>query len=411
MFLNTRETYGLVAQVLHWITAGLILALLPLGLYMTGLPQGSAEEVLEKSWFYSLHKTIGIAVFWVAVARVAWAVLQPHPRPLNADRKLESLAAQSVHWVLYGAIICMPLTGWLHHSALEGFAPIWWPLFQDLPFVPKDPQLAEIFGTAHVFTGVLLGLAVALHIAGALKHAVIDRDATLQRMIPGRYRADGAALPEPHFKRLPAFLAALSFAVLAAAVVADFTILQTERAPALTAPAPVESTTDGWLVDKEKSRLDIQIVQMGSPVSGGFNTWSAVVNFDPEDLEASNVEVEVDVASISLGGVSEQAKGEAFLNAAAHPIARFVSASFGRTGENTYEAAGHLTLAGRQQPLTLPFTLRIEDGRAYVEAELTIERLAFGIGEKGFSTDSQLGFGVLVKVTLEAERAPPPEAS
>ncbi len=99
------------------------------------------------------------------------------------------------------------------------------------------------------------------------------------------------------------------------------------------------------------------------------------------------------------------------MNAAAHPIARFVSQNFGRIGDNTYEAEGLLTLAGRQQQLTLPFSLRIEKERAYVEAELTIERLAFGIGEKGFSGDDQLGFGFLVKVMLEAERAPSPETS
>ena len=95
----------------------------------------------------------------------------------------------------------------------------------------------------------------------------------------------------------------------------------------------------------------------------------------------------------------------------AHPIARFVSDSFGRTGDDAYKVEGHLSLAGRQQPLTLPFMLRIEDERAFVEAEVTIERLSFGIGEQGFATDSQLGFGVLVKVILEAEKAPPPEAS
>ncbi len=410
MLLNTRETYGLVAQILHWVTAVLILALLPLGFYMSDLPQDSAAEVAQKSWFYSLHKTLGVSAFLTALVRVIWALFQPHPRPLNADRKFESLAAQSVHWTLYGAIICMPLTGWLYHSASEGFSPIWWPLFQDLPLVPKNPQLAGFFATAHNFTGTLLGLALILHIAGALKHAVIDRDATLWRMIPGRYRALAADLSDPHFKRLPAFLAVLSFVFLAAAAVADFMIDKLDAGRDGTNIAETESPPAGWLIDKDKSRLDIQIIQMGNPVSGSFNTWNAVVHFDPGDLEAASVEVDVDVASISLGGVSEQAKGTAFLNAAVHPVARFVSESFDRTDEKIYKADGHLTLAGRRQPLTLPFSLRIEDDRAYVDAEVSIERLAFGIGEKGFSKDDQLGFGVLVKVTLEAERAPSPGA-
>ena len=156
MLRNTSESYGLVAQVLHWATAALILVLLPLGLFMHELPESSAADVAYKAWFYSLHKTLGVTVFAVAVVRVIWAAIQPHPKLLNAERKLESLAAQTIHWMLYGAIICMPLTGWLHHSASVGFAPIWWPLPQDLPLVPKDPQLATFFGIAHFSTGILL---------------------------------------------------------------------------------------------------------------------------------------------------------------------------------------------------------------------------------------------------------------
>ena len=223
MLRNTRESYGLVAQVLHWATAALILVLLPLGLFMHELPESSAADVAYKAWFYSLHKTLGVTVFAVAVVRVIWAAIQPHPKLLNAERKLESLAAQTVHWMLYGAIICMPLTGWLHHSASVGFAPIWWPLPQDLPLVPKDPQLATFFGIAHFSTGILLGLTLVLHIGGALKHAVIDKDATLRRMIPGGTQASQGALSDPHFKRLPALLAVLSFVVLGAVSVGQFT--------------------------------------------------------------------------------------------------------------------------------------------------------------------------------------------
>ena len=411
MILNTRQTYGLVAQILHWVTALLILILLPLGLIMTGLPQETAQEVSEKSWLFSLHKTLGILVFFIAVLRILWALVQPHPRPLNADRKFESLAAQSVHWILYISIVCMPLSGWLNHSASEGFAPIWVPFVGDLPLVPKNPELAALFGQAHVFVAILLGLAIALHIAGALKHAVIDRDATLQRMLPGRYRAPQSDLPAPHFKRLPAVVAILCYCGLVIALGVDLAITRSQLAQDRALFGQRDSVDAGWRIDKANSSLDIQIIQMGNPVKGSFKNWDAMTVFDPDDLSTASVEVEVDVSSISLGGVSEQAKGKSFLNAMEFPIARFTSRSFRHLGGQSYEAEGHLALAGREQPLTLPFTLRIEAGRAHVESELTIERLAFGIGEKGFSKDDQLGFGVLVTVTLEAERAPSSEAT
>ncbi|MGI9463574.1 MAG: cytochrome b/b6 domain-containing protein, partial [Aestuariivirgaceae bacterium] len=411
---NTRETYGLIAQILHWATAALILVLLPLGVFMHDLPANAADEVIYKSWFYSLHKTLGVTVFLVAFARVLWTAFQPHPRSLNGHRKFENLAAHTVHWMLYGAIILMPLTGWLHHSASEGFAPIWWPLFQDLPVVPKNPQLAMFFGTAHFFTAILLGVAVFLHVAGALKHALVDRDATLQRMIPGRSNVVSSELSEPHFKRLPKFLAIFSFFVLGGAVVAGYTMNQSgnqsgnQLGAALNQPtaSAVDQAAMGWVVDKEKSLLSIQIIQMGNPVAGQFNNWKAAIKFDPENLKNASVQVEVDVASISLGGVSEQAKGSEFLNVAEHPIAHLVSESFTSTAAGTYQMLGRLSLAGRDQPVELPFTLKIENNRAFVEAEVELQRLAFGIGEKGFSGDGQLGFGVLVKVILEAEKAP-----
>ena len=85
----------------------------------------------------------------------------------------------------------------------------------------------------------------------------------------------GAGLSEPHFKRLPAFLAVLSYLVVAAAVVADFTIIQPGSERDRATLAPVEETAAGWLIDMEKSRLEIQIIQMGNPVTGGFNTWNA----------------------------------------------------------------------------------------------------------------------------------------
>lgn len=406
MLANTYKTYGLVAQLLHWVTAALIFVLIPLGLFMYELPASSAEEAIYKFWFYSLHKTLGVTVFLVAIVRVIWAAGQPHPRPLNSKRKLENLAAQTVHWMLYGAIILMPLTGWLHHSAAEGFAPIWWPLPQDLPFIPKSPQLASFFGAAHFFTAVLLGLSVVLHIGGALKHTLIDRDGTLARMVPGKVQKIPTDLAKPYFKRLPILFAALSFLVVGGATLTEYVIGGPEGTQNRESPKPASNMTAGWIVDQQKSQLAIQVVQSGSPVPGSFKNWNAAINFDSENLEAARVEVEVDISSISLGAVSKQAISPDFLNAALHPVATFVSDSFVKTGDATYEALGQLTLSGLSKAVTFPFTLKIEDDRAFVEGKVTIDRLAFDIGKKGFSSDKLVGFGVVVTVIIEAAKAP-----
>lgn len=406
IFLNTENSYGLIAQLLHWATAALILVLIPLGIYMHDLPVNSADEVVYKSWFYSLHKTLGVMALFVAIARVTWAAVQPHPKLLNADRTMESLAAQTVHWALYGSIILMPFAGWLHHSAAEGFAPIWWPLSQDLPLVPKSPQLASVFAMLHFFTGILLGLSLLLHVGGALKHVLIDRDETLQRMLPGRNFIPAIDLAEPRFKRLPRVLAVFAILIVGGATAANFAINNPETAVKSSAVGPTGAAAADWLVDKENSRLDIQILQMGQPVLGQFKTWSAAINFDPENLASARIEVEVDVASIALGAVSAQAISPDFLNAVAHPTARLLLETVTSASNNSYEAVGTLSVAGQTVPVTLPFELVIENGRAFVAGEAAVDRLLLGIGKKGFPGNDQLGIEVLVKVKLEAEKAP-----
>ena len=208
---NTASSYGAVARFFHWTTALLILTAIPLGLIAHGLPYDTDAELARKATLFSIHKTVGVTAFFVALARILWAVVQPKPAPVHPERGLETWAAETAHWLLYTSMVIVPLSGWLHHAATTGFAPILWPFGQTLPFVPVSPAVADFFGAWHwVFTKVL-GLAVFLHIAGALKHAVIDRDGVLARMATGR----PAGSERGHASRVPFLSASL---VVAAAI-------------------------------------------------------------------------------------------------------------------------------------------------------------------------------------------------
>ncbi len=404
MYLNSSRTYGLVAQLLHWATAALIFILVGLGIYMHELPAGSAEDVAYKVWFYSLHKTLGVTALFTAILRVVWAIIQPHPRPLNGDKPLESLAARTIHWILYGAIIAMPVSGWLHHSALEGFAPIWWALPQDLPLVPKSPALAAIFGAVHFFSAILLGVALTLHIAGALKHVLIDRDDTLARMTPFRAVNIKADLPGSRHHGAAILLAVLAFAAVGGAVAVQSALTNRDGGSAETGGNTSGETLSGWQVDPADSRLGVQIIQSGKPVSGQFAKWNAAIDFDPENLTTARVVVEVDVASLTLGAVSENALSADFLNAEQHPVAVFEANEFVQTAPGSFEARGTLQLAGISRPLVLPFDLKIENDRAFVDGSVTLNRLDFDVGKKGFSSDEMVGFGVDITVMLQADR-------
>ncbi|MEM9844950.1 MAG: cytochrome b/b6 domain-containing protein, partial [Pseudomonadota bacterium] len=148
-FANTQTRYGAVTKTFHWLTALLILSAIPLGFVANDIAHAiknpdiatSDADITRAALLFSLHKTIGVASFFVALGRIAWAMSQPKPGLLNGDKKLESYAAETVHWLLYGSLLLAPLSGWVHHAATTGFAPIWWPFGQSLPFIPKNEAL------------------------------------------------------------------------------------------------------------------------------------------------------------------------------------------------------------------------------------------------------------------------------
>lgn len=195
---NTSASYGTASKTFHWLTALLILTNIPLGWLARGLADeirapgfdGSEAVIARAALLFSVHKTLGLVILATALARIAWALSQPKPGLVGGDRRLEALAAETVHWLLYGSLVAVPLSGWVYHAATTGFAPIWWPFGQTLPLVSRDETVAAVARALHVTLQWVLVAAIGLHVAGALKHHLIDGDATLRRMLPGGARAE-----------------------------------------------------------------------------------------------------------------------------------------------------------------------------------------------------------------------------
>ncbi|RLQ87507.1 cytochrome b/b6 domain-containing protein [Notoacmeibacter ruber] len=452
--LNTVERYGAVAALFHWAIATLILVLLPLGIYMHELPQGTGSEVSQKIWLYSLHKTLGVSVFTLAVLRVIWAAFNRRPAPIHAERRVETFLAEAVHWALYGAILATPLAGWIYHAATQGFAPIWWPFSQELPFVPEnDRAFAGWFKRLHAGLAITMIGLVALHVLGAFKHVLVDRDGTLARMVPGwRIGNESAArarlAAEAGHHHAPAFIVGLIVLAVAASVIAFAESAEGGRKPDEAAVAVSDSqspdaasqgntqsengsmvATDAassadaveetsgepgnasdasaggaplWAVDQQASELGITVAQNGSPTEGTFEQWNAEIRFDPEALDQSSVRVEVEVGSLSIGDVSDTAKS--LLQAQEQPVAVWSADQFRQTGDNAYEAEGTLELAGQSAPLTLPFTLNIDGDTAEMQSETTIQRLDWGVGANDYPEGDTVGLDVTLRINVSATR-------
>ena len=172
-----QHRYSRAAIALHWITAVLVLANLLLGLSMVPLPISP-----RKLQWYLWHKSIGLTIFLLTSLRVAWRTLHPHPEPVPMPQWQRRAAAAS-HALLYALLFAIPLSGWIYSSA-TGVQVVYAGLLALPDLVPKDKALADALRLLHVALNSLLVAMVCLHVAAALKHHFVDRDASLARMAP-----------------------------------------------------------------------------------------------------------------------------------------------------------------------------------------------------------------------------------
>jgi len=170
--------YTHTAVALHWLIALIIFGAFPLGLYMHDLPLSP-----HKLQLFSYHKWAGITVLLLAVLRLLWRLTHRPPPLLPGMPRWQEIAAQAVHHGLYLMVLVVPLSGWLMSSAL-GFPVVWFGVLQLPDLIGKDKALGETLKLVHEWLNYGMAAMVAAHVAGALKHQLIDRDATLARMLP-----------------------------------------------------------------------------------------------------------------------------------------------------------------------------------------------------------------------------------
>jgi cytochrome b561 len=174
----STTVWPLSLRLAHWLSAVLVLIALGLGTTMVQFVHNPATR-FELT---QTHKSIGITILALTVARLCRRGLSRAPKPEPAARSL-LLAAKTTHIALYALLLLMPMSGWLMATTTPVRVPtIVFGLFT-LPY-PLAPDLA-IYGLAratHVALAILLTALIAIHIAAAMLHAFIWRDGTLARM-------------------------------------------------------------------------------------------------------------------------------------------------------------------------------------------------------------------------------------
>lgn len=180
--MDTRARFSHITIALHWTVALSILSLIGFGIYM----------VQTESWpLFHIHKSVGLLVFVLIIARVVWRIKQGFPEPVGELNKLEHMAALWMHRLLLACTVLMPLTGMLYSGASgNGFGIFSVEIFPANPLrdasgmaVPFNAQLASLGQNLHDALGYTLLALIILHIAAALKHHFLNKDRTLNRML------------------------------------------------------------------------------------------------------------------------------------------------------------------------------------------------------------------------------------
>ncbi len=180
------EKYTGPAIFFHWVIGLLIIANLLLGLGHEWVPDSSIRFVIDT------HKSIGITVLGLAIMRILWRLTHRPPSLPTTFQRWEMTVSKITHTLLYLLIFAMPISGWMHDSAWKAapeipmrlFGLFEWPrisAIMNMDAVRKE-ELHGILGEFHEISGYVLIALVVLHIAGALKHQLIDGHPELQRM-------------------------------------------------------------------------------------------------------------------------------------------------------------------------------------------------------------------------------------
>ncbi|MCJ2068775.1 cytochrome b [Methylobacterium sp. J-030] len=168
--------YNPVSQALHWLTAALALAVLPLAWVAISLPPAPAKGNL-----FVLHKSVGLTILAIVVLRIVWRMFRPAPPDPKAPRLL-TLIGRVNHYLLYAIFLIMPISGYLLSAFSGRDTPYFW-LFT-IPGLTKDEGPQKIAESIHLVGQWFVYALVLLHIAGTAWHLIIRRDGLLERMLP-----------------------------------------------------------------------------------------------------------------------------------------------------------------------------------------------------------------------------------
>lgn len=175
--------------------------------------------------------------------------------------------------------------------------------------------------------------------------------------------------------------------------------------------ALVRIDATSWSIDKSHSSINFEVRHFFAKVPGAFNEYEATVNFSPDNLAESNIDVTIQVASVDTKNERRDGHLQSgdFFEAETYPAITFKSDKIESTGDNNFVAHGTLTIKDVTKDFELPFTLLgVMDNPfrenmivAGISSEFTLLRNDFGVGTGNWVSDAVVGNEVDITLNLE----------
>ncbi|HYA20649.1 MAG TPA: cytochrome b [Burkholderiales bacterium] len=170
--------YPLSTVALHWMLVALVFALYGLGWHMVGIPKGTPPV----SYFYNLHKSIGLLAGIPIVWLICWRLTHVAPPLPGTIPAWQVKATKANHLMFYVCLVVMTLSGFIESNftkyGIKFFG-------YQLPLLGwEDKAIYYLFNRIHVYTSYLFAALIALHVAAALRHLLLEKDGVFQRMLP-----------------------------------------------------------------------------------------------------------------------------------------------------------------------------------------------------------------------------------
>ncbi len=178
--------------------------------------------------------------------------------------------------------------------------------------------------------------------------------------------------------------------------------------------SPLHAEIRPWELDQEHTNFYFSVNHVYAKVHGRFTDFKGTLLFDPDNLKDSKMSFEIKAKSVDTG-ISKRDRhvvSEDFLDASKYPLITFTSTSITKAAGNIYNINGKLTIKGVTSDLVLPLTYEGMKDHPLVpgmevagfNGRLTLDRLAYKVGDGKYYKMGAVGKDVDILVTIEALR-------